>query len=128
MLGLLDRLQAASAIASAYQRGQVLAHRLVEHLLAAEALQHDRRRHLALAEAGVLGAVDEVAERVLEVVLDPLRVEHHLEPRAVAFEQGGRRPHRIRTLADPGFHRRHPRRARARREPLLWAGAGVAER
>ena len=112
--GLRDRL--------ADPGGQELAHRLLEDLLAAHALQHDGRRHLALAEAGDLGAVHEVPERVPQVVVDPVGLELHLQPRAAVLQHGGRRPHRIRTLDDSLIeHLRHPGR------PLRWARAGVAE-
>ena len=81
-------------------RGQELAHGLLEDLLAAHALQHHVGRHLALAEAGDLGAVDEVPERVPEVVLDLLGIEHHLQPRPAVLKHRRRRPHRLRTLDD----------------------------
>ena len=87
-----------SAIASPTQRGQELAHGLLEDLLAAHALQHHVGRNLALAEAGDLGAVDEVPERVPEVVLDLLGIEHHLQPRPAVLKHRRRRPHRLRTL------------------------------
>ena len=81
-------------------RRQELAHGLLEDLLAAHALQHDRRRHLALAEAGDLGAVDEVTERVAQVLLDLLGIEHHLQPRPAVFQHRRLSPHRLRTLDD----------------------------
>ena len=105
-----------------HPRGQELAHRLLEDLLAAHALQHHRGRHLALAEAGDLRAVHEVPERVAQVVVDPVGLELDLEPRAAAFQHRGRRPHWLRTLDDSAASdRRQPG------PPLPWARAGVAE-
>ena len=98
----IGRVQAGHRDGLADPRGEMLAHRLLEHLLAAHALQHDGGRHLARAEARVLGAVDEMAERVVEVVLDPFRLELDLQARAPVVQHCGRRPHRIRTLDDSG--------------------------
>ena len=125
--GLRDRL--------ADPGGQELAHRLLEDFLAAHALQHDGRGHLALAEAGDLGAVDEVTERVAQVVIDPVGLELDLQPRAAVLQHGGRRPHRIRTLDDsfgstyatPGVRYRGPRAGVAELVDAPDLGSGERE-
>ena len=53
-LGIADRHDAGALDRVRVPGGQRFAHRLLEHRLAADALDHERRRHLALAEAGEL--------------------------------------------------------------------------
>ncbi len=59
-----------------------LAQRLVEHILAAEAPDHHRRRDLALAEAGNLQLVAELASSLLHAALNLCGRDLGLDPHA----------------------------------------------
>ena len=85
-VGLLDRLDAALVDGVGVPPLEVLAKGLVEHLLASEPLQDDRRRHTPLAKTGHTHLMGEVSEGVLEIVLDALRGYLDIEARAVTFE------------------------------------------
>ena len=60
----------ATSIASTYQAPSDVAQRLVEHVLAAQPADHDRRRDLALAEAGDLQLAAELAGSLLHAALN----------------------------------------------------------
>ncbi len=64
MLGLLGCL--------AEELVESLAHRVVEHLVAADALVDDGRRHLALAEAGDVDLLSDVLVGVVDARLELL--------------------------------------------------------
>ena len=54
--------------ACSYHSGQRVAHRLLDHRLAADPLDHHLRRHLALAKAGHLHLAGEVAGRAIDAL------------------------------------------------------------
>ncbi len=100
MSGVLDRLDAALVDGVGVPPLEVLAQGLVEHLLAPEALQDDRRRHAPLAKTRNAHLVGEMPERVLEIVLDTLCRHLDVEACAVTFEKGCFGPHWSQTVAE----------------------------
>ena len=70
------------AIASEYQRGQRFAQRLLEDRLAAQALDHQRRRDLPLAEAGQFELAAERAGALLDAALHLVGLDLDLQAHA----------------------------------------------
>ena len=111
----------ARAIASEYQLRERVAHGFLEHDLAADPLDDERRRDLAAAEAGQLQLAPELAGLALEAALDLVRRD--LAPEAHA---------RVAELGDGGLegggHDRHDTvPARMRRTPTPPAASRRAE-
>ena len=85
-LGVPTGTISEARIASAYQPPSAVANGLVEHRLAADALQYQRRGHLALAKPGQFQLAPEPAGGALEARLDLrgryLHVHAHARVRA----------------------------------------------
>ena len=72
----------ALSIASEYQLGERVPDGFVEHGLAPDALQHQRRGHLALAKARQFQLAPELARALLDATLDLAGRHLHLHAHA----------------------------------------------
>ena len=81
MLGVADRADPGAEQRPFVPLGQRVADRLLEHGAEAEPLDHQRRRRLALAEAGQPHLAGEAAGGALDALLDVLGRDLDLDPR-----------------------------------------------